>query len=130
MTPTNRIDAVSIGQLCLQQIDSLRGELEAAIGAIARNSLPDFERSLWQQEMLSTSLQRSLAALDTLTIDPTLRTRVQAAGARLQRTGHSYQQLVAQSSRCAAVLQDLGNLYQHEPATAVHTCPNTLSCEA
>ncbi|MGI4854678.1 MAG: hypothetical protein ACRYF4_11615 [Janthinobacterium lividum] len=123
------VDAVSVGQLCLQQIEALRGELEAATDAIARNCLADFERSLWQQEMLSTNLRRNLAVLDTFRIDAALRTRVQTAGFHLQQAGQTYQRLVEQSSRFATVLQDLGMLYQHGPGTAVSTHPQ-LSCEA
>lgn len=130
MMPEHSVDAVSVGQLCLQQMEALHSELEVATDAIARNCLADFEQSLWQQEMLSTSLRRNLAVLNTFRVDDALRIRVRSAGARLQQAGNIYQRLVERSSRFSIVLQDLGNLYLHALDNPDLTHPQTISYEA
>ncbi|MGI4756693.1 MAG: hypothetical protein ACRYGF_07585 [Janthinobacterium lividum] len=123
-------DAVTVGQQCLQQIEALQQQLQAGMDAIARNSLHDFEQSLWQQEMLTNGMRRSLALLSTLAVDAPLLQRVRQASASLQHTSRSYQKLVDQSSRSATVLHDLCSLYQHAPVQAEATKQQALSCEA
>lgn len=130
MTPALSMDAVTIGQECLQQMEALRHEIETAIDAVAQNSLPDFEHSLWQQEMLSVGLRRSLSTLAVLPVDAALLTRVRQADALLRQTARGYQRLVEQSSQSGAVLRDLCSLYQHAPVSVTSTRQQTLSCEA
>lgn len=129
MTPKAAGSAPSLGLQCLQQYQDLHAELDAAIDAIARNALADFEHSLWQQEMLSTNLRRSLFLLANTAIAPELRRDLTAAGEALRQKAQVYKALVDRAEGTAKLLGGVCSLYQLAPSSSLETRP-MLSCEA
>lgn len=127
MTTTTQNNTAA--QLCLQQFGMLQLELETAIDALSRNALTDFEHSLWQQEMLSTGLRRSLALLGIAPIDQKLRAELRSAAAALQKISRTYQAVIEQGGRSAALLHGVCSLHQAGPQHTTHT-QQALSCEA
>lgn len=129
MTTQQSASALNLAQQCLQQYQALQQEMDTAMSAIARNALSEFEHSLWQQEMLSTGLRRTLFLVTCASIDPVTRSQLQIAGAALQQKSQSYKALVEQSAQAAALLQGVCSLYQTAPWPGRTTSP-IVSCEA
>lgn len=129
MIASSTQDGTTTAQLYLQHATALRQELLKAIDAIARNSLPDFEQSLWQQEMLSSGMRRSLHLLRSLHIQPLLLHELRSANADLQQVSRTYQGLIGQSSQSASLLRGLCALYAQAPSSTKNK-QQSLYCEA
>lgn len=121
-------DGTAVAQQYLKQAAALKLELLAAMDAIAKNSLPDFEQSLWQQEMLSGGMRRSLQLLRNLHLQPALLAELRSANASLQQLSRTYQGLIGQASQSAALLSGVCTLYGQAPSPAHNKQP--LCCEA
>lgn len=128
MTPFSMHDGTVVAQQYLQQVTALRLQLLTAMDAIANNSLPDFEQSLWQQEMLSSGMRRSLQLLRTLHLHPSLLAELRSANASLQQLSRTYQGLIGQASQSANLLLGVCTLYGQAPSPAHKQQP--LCCEA
>jgi hypothetical protein len=119
-----------VGAVSLQNVKDLQDELQAAISAVARNSLSDLELSLWRQEMLCAGLKRSLFVLRRSAPGKELLRRLRGESVSLQHMNRSYESLVQQSSRSMSLLQDLCSLYTNAPVPAIDHALSSLSCEA
>lgn len=113
----------------LKQLADLERELEIATDAIARNSLAEFEQSLWRQEMLCSGLKRSMQSLRRAGLDSQPLKALRASARSVWTANRSYAVLIARTRQSAAVLQDLCGLYRHLPSRRLSLEP-TLSCEA
>ena len=91
----------------LEQISDMGRQVEVAIAAVARNSLVDFENSLWHQEMLCETLKRSVLLLRDSVQNDEARARLSDALTALYKLNRTYESLMLQSSHTAAVLHDL-----------------------
>jgi hypothetical protein len=130
MNSDRQLDGASAGAMSLRQLKDLQDELQVAISAIARNSLPDLELSLWRQEMLCAGLKRSLFVLARSTPGKEMLGHLRSETVSLQQVNLSYESLVQQSSWSMSLLQDLCSLYKNAPAHSIlHALPS-LSCEA
>jgi hypothetical protein len=123
-------NGASAAETCVQQLEDLQHELQTAISAVARNSLADFEHSLWRQEMLCAGLKRSIFVLGRYAADKQSLAPLRVANIVLQNLNRSYESLVQQSSRSVALLQDLCSLYKNAPLSAIDGALPSLSCEA
>jgi hypothetical protein len=112
---------------CRQHIEDLQEELQAAMAAIAQNSLVDLELSLWRQEMLCVALHRSAGELKHSVADRESLSRLHSAAQSLQALNRTYDRLVRQSSRSAAFLLGLSCFYKGGVPAAL--LPH-FSCEA
>lgn len=128
MSPLSMHDGTAVAQQYLQQATCLRLQLLTAMDAIANNSLPDFEQSLWQQEMLSTGMRRSLQLLRNLHLQPSLLAELRSANVALQQLGRTYQGLIGQAGQSAALLRGVCSLYVQAPLPEHNKQP--LCCEA
>lgn len=130
MSHDAQLHAATVGVTCAQLLEDLQHELQDAISAVARNSLADFELSLWRQEMLCAGLRRSTFLLGRSSVGKETLCGLRVASVALRRLNCSYESLVQQSSRSVALLQDLCSLYKNTPVPTIdHTIPS-LSCEA
>ena len=129
MNPRTMRDGTAVAQQYLQQASALRLQLLTAMDAIGRNSLPEFEQSLWQQEMLSTGMRRILQLLRTLHVQPSLLAELRSANASLQRLSHTYQGLIGQASQSATLLRGVCTLYGQAPSPT-SSKQQLLHCEA
>lgn len=129
MTPLTERDGTAAAQHYLQQAAALRLELLTAMDAIGRNSLPDFEQSLWQQEMLSTGMRRNLQLLRVLHIQPSLLAKLRSVNASLQQVSRTYQGLIGQASQSANLLRGVCTLYGQTTSPTPGT-QQLLHCEA
>ncbi len=121
-------DGAAVAQHYLQQATALRKELLTAVDAIAQNSLPEFEQSLWRQEMLSSGMRRNLQLLRNLYLQTPLLEQMRSANASLQQVSRTYQGLLSQVSQSAALLRGVCTLYGQAPSPAHHQ--QQLYCEA
>lgn len=128
MNSSSMRDGTAIAQQYLKQATALRLQLLAAMDAIAHNSLPDFEQSLWQQEMLSSGMRRSLQLMQHLYLQPSLLSELRSANASLQQLSRTYQGLIGQASQSAALLRGVCTLYGQATSPAHNQQP--LCCEA
>jgi hypothetical protein len=112
---------------CLQHIEDLQKELQAAIAAITQGSLSGLELSLWRQEMLCVALRRSIRKIQNSGADRESLSRVHSAAPSLHHLNRTYESLVKRSSQSVAFLLGLSCLYKGGglPAPLPH-----LSCEA
>jgi hypothetical protein len=117
-------------ELCLQHLEALQREVKIAVSAIAHNSLPEFEQSLWRQEMLCAGLKRLLLAVRRSTREIDDLGRLQAAGGRLRTLNRTYEGLVRRATQSAAQLRGLCQLYTNVPAPQMRPATTSLSCEA
>lgn len=129
MTTSMPFDSSVVALEYLQHVEAMQHQLQVATEAIMRNSLPDFEQSLWQQEMLTTCMRRNLAVLRGAPLDAALLRQLQAAVAALHRATCMYQGLIGQCSHTASLLRSLCTLHgQATPSTSGRL--QTLCCEA
>jgi len=123
-------DVATAGAAPLQKLKDLQDELQAAISAVARNSLYDLELSLWRQEMLCAGLKRALFVLGRSAPGKEVLCRLRGAGVSLQNMNRSYESLVQQSNRSMSLLLDLCSLYKNAPVPTIDRALPSLSCEA
>jgi hypothetical protein len=125
----------------LQLLRLLASELECAMRAIARNSLPEFEESVRRQETLSARVtdlagelkvtsQRGTSNLLPHTNDA-LTQQIRVASATLQALNRQYGSLLQHSSRSVALMVSLfesfkGNLQE---GTGSRSKYQTWSCQ-
>src|ERR1700739_2516776 len=110
---------------CVKIIEDLVQELQAAANAIGCNKLAGFEESLWRQEMLCARLKRKIATLRADSPKVESSNPLRNSAMRLQAQTQIYENLVARSSRSAAVLQHLCALYRNaaqHPGSATYGC--------
>ncbi len=129
MNPRTMRDGTAVAQHYLQQASALRLQLLTAMDAIGRNSLPEFEQSLWQQEMLSTGMHRTLQLLRTLHVQPSLLAELRSTNASLQQVSRTYQGLIGQASQSANLLRGVCTLYGQAPSPP-SSKQQLLHCEA
>lgn len=129
MIPSAMRDGTAIAQQYLQQAHALKQELQAAMDAIAQNSLPDFEQSLWRQEMLATGMHRSLLLLRHHHVVPAQLAELRTANAALQLVSRTYGTLIHQAGQSASLFSGLCTLYGQNSIPAAGKQPN-LYCEA
>jgi hypothetical protein len=130
MNEAIQLKEASPGIACLRRLAELHSEMKAAIAAIASNSLSDLEHSLWRQEMICAGLKRSIFTLRRSALSAETLGNLRDVSHSLRELNRSYESLVQQSNRSAALLLDLCRLYTHVPAPVHGTAPNSLSCEA
>ncbi len=125
----------------LQLLRLLACELERAMHAIAENSLPEFEDSVYSQEALSSRLSELAAELDISAQAPpavlspqtndNLISQIHAASGTLQTLNQRYAALLQHSSRSVALMVSLfdsfkGNLQE---GTGFRSKLQTWSCQ-
>ena len=98
--------------VCLDQIDLLKGEINAAMLAIAGNALRPLQESLWRQEVLCVSLKRLLQLLRGTNCKPDAIDRIRAATAALHRLNQTYAIVIQQSSASTDILYNLCRSYK------------------
>jgi hypothetical protein len=102
---------------CLQILRSLTGELKLALHAILHNALPEFEESVADQEVLSTSLsvlavelscsRKANHAISRTGIDSDLKRQILVAAEELQTLNRGYAALLQHSSHSVALMISL-----------------------
>lgn len=126
MNPTKTDDAVT---RVLDEMLALTASVEQAVHALSRNSLPEFEDSLWLQETLGQLLRRSIQKLRCASVSAADRSALRTVAARLLQIVCSYDAVVGEGAKMAAFLRELSNFHQCAP-TAEHRGANALlSCE-
>ena len=92
---------------CLQQLESLRTEIGAAMTAISGNSLQALEESLWRQEVLCVSLKRLVQTLPEGDSSSSAMIRIRSTTAALYALNQTYAGLVQQSKASSDLLYSL-----------------------
>jgi len=113
----------------LEQISDMSRQVEVAIAAVARNSLVDFENSLWHQEMLCETLKRSVVMLRDSVQNDEAKALLSQALTELFKLNRTYESLVLQSSHTAAVLHDLCGRYSGTMPAALVQQHTSFQCE-
>lgn len=116
---------------CVHSLEELQEELEAAIDAIGRSSLPEVEQSLWKQEMLCATLKRVLPDVARAKPNPETIAALVTAGAALRISQRRYAAVIHAAQATNRLLQDLCSLYS--PAAGevrAHRHTQSVSCEA
>lgn len=126
---TERGGQLQIGEedVYLEQLESLRGEMNAAMLAISGNSLRSLEESLWRQEVLCVSLKRLLQSMQGTRMESTALTRMRSAATALHAVNQTYAGLVQQSRASADLLSNLCRSYK-EPSSGQLSSTNAKSC--
>ena len=92
---------------CAEALTALADEIVVAIGAIARNALPELESSVARQHAMCSPLVslycEQFVLPETRQLDP----RIVAASARLRRLNREYAALLQYSGRTLRMLQAL-----------------------
>jgi hypothetical protein len=106
----------------LQLLRSLASELERAMDAMARNSLPELEDSVANQQELSQQLNQLADELSasaqtcypvpTQSSDSDLMQEIRTAAGELQRLNFRYSVLLQHSSRSVALMASLFTSFQ------------------
>ncbi len=116
----------------LQELESLREEMQAAMLAISGNRLSVLEESLWRQQVLCTSLKHLSRSLSSDPVEGSLMRRIRESTAALHDVGRTYSALLQQASESGDLLYRLCRSYKDaapSPLPGVVT-PRLLSCEA
>jgi len=106
----------------LQSLRALTQELEAAMGAIARNALPELEDSIDNQQVLSARLSalandlcvplRANSGITQANLDEDMKGQIRSANQTLQRLNQRYAALLEHSSRSVAMMASLFSSFQ------------------
>jgi len=125
----------------LQSLRSLTVELERAMQAIARNSLPGLEDSIANQQVLSARLSKladdlcvpleANPAIAQSSSDGPLMHQIRAASLSLQRLNQRYAALIRHSSRSVAMMASLFGSFngQFQEASGPRLKHQTWSCQ-
>ena len=116
--------------ILLEHFTEMELQLEAAISAIATNSLSAFESSLWQQEMLCAVLRRSVAALHGYRCPADTAALLRASVRNLLLRNRVYEVLIMQSKQAISVLNDLCELHRRSATVQPGLERISLYCEA
>jgi hypothetical protein len=106
--------SIGAGARALDQLRQMTASLEEGLAALSANSLGGIEESLWTQETLSALLRRSVHALREARIAPSEAGDLRAAAARLLALNRSYELVVKDATRTAALLRTLAGGSGHE----------------
>jgi hypothetical protein len=106
----------------LQSLRALTDELEAAMGAIARNALPELEDSIDNQQVLSARLNglvndlcvplQANSGISQANLDEDMKGQIRSANQTLQRLNQRYAALLQHSSRSVAIMASLFSSFQ------------------
>jgi hypothetical protein len=129
MNAASAVSAPDPTSRALEQISDMSRQVEVAIAAVARNSLVDFENSLWHQEMLCETLKRSVVLLRDSVQNDEARARLSEALGALFKLNRTYESLMLQSSHTAAVLHDLCARYSGVVPIALVRPTSSFQCE-
>lgn len=102
--------AQSISKL-IDQLAKLSERLDQAISAIAANSLPDIEDSLWHQEAVSAAIRQSIQILRGVTLPAELQMPLLSAASRLYLLNNSYERVVNQAAGITTSLRGMHSVY-------------------
>ena len=133
----------SFSTVYLQQMQTLAFEMNAAMGAIAGNSIAELEESIAKQEMLCVRLAKMATAvqeeLQTSTeqplpaqMDSEVAMRIQAAGGAIRTLNMQYAALLKHSGRSVALLSALCRNHtgqEFQEACGARLKQQTWSCE-
>lgn len=125
-------DPQSVAAMYLRELGDLGFELQVAMSAIASNTLPVFEESVWKQELLCGKLEALARLLDRQKTDPLIAQRIHLAAQAVHDLNHRYEILVHHSGRFTQLLSNLHNSYSGtvDPTLyAGNSTRQTLSCE-
>ena len=98
---------------CVGLLENLQSEIHTSIEAITRNSLVEFEVSLWNQEILCGRIRRLADGIVDSQIDKASLHRLSEALAQIKDNSRIYEQVLQRCQRSTLILQDLCSLYAH-----------------
>ena len=112
----------------------LQNAIHGALLALGEGSLERLEESLWQQQLLCSSLQHALDQLRLGSFDLTELHRILTAMHSLQSLSHTYAATVEQARHSTELLWKLAESYsipsQHTPAYAFERHRRSSLCMA
>ena len=117
----------------LEQLETLRREMQAAMLAISSNQLTILEQSLWKQQVLCTSLKHLSHILASEEMESSLSRRIRESTTALHEVSRTYAALLKQASASGDLLLRLCHSYRDAsplPPPDVAVAPRLLSCEA
>ena len=114
---------------CTVLVQELRKEIDIAMKSIAHNALSDFEMSLWRQEMLCAWLKRKIQGIGTSTSEQDTRSCLHDSTNALKDQLQSYEVLIRQCTRSAAVLSRVCRLHQTISGNTIRTNPQRFCYE-
>ena len=116
----------------LQQLESLREEMQAPMLAISGNRLSILEESLWRQQVLCTSLKHLTHSISTQPLESSLARRIRESTTALHEVGRTYAALLQQTSEAGDLFLSLCRSYKDAvPSTLPGVASaRLLSCEA
>jgi flagellar biosynthesis/type III secretory pathway chaperone len=125
----------------LQTLRSLTHELEKAMQAIARNTLPELEDSIDSQQVLSARLSeladdlcvplQADATISEACLDEEMKQQIRSASQTLHRLNQRYAALLRHSSRSVAQMASLFSSFQgkFQEASGPRLKHQTWSCQ-
>ena len=116
----------------LHQLESLRGEMQAAMLAISGNRLQVLEQSLWRQQVLCTSLKHLSSSLRSPSLETSLAARIRESTLALNEVSRTYSVILHQASESGDLLLRLCRSYKDTSPSTLSGVASTrlLSCEA